>query len=217
MNKQTIKKELQKIQEFIDENKRGGHSYNDYYGNDQVVYANIKNYNFADIDEVKSKFNKKYHKLFDRDITDEVLNDYEWDCRNWRVDGITDDGYYAEQYPNVEFVGCYGRSGGWYGITVSTDWHKNIDVMLEDLERKPSDRDYTLQDMQKAIKSWREVVACFGDIEEEAKKFNANDEVFCSIEANFVEGWDDELLKNREVKKAQELAKKYGYILAREV
>lgn len=217
MSKKDLKNKLDQINEMIEELSRGGHSYNSYYGDDSVVYANIKNYNFADIDSVKKLIPKKYHKLFDRDITDEIINDIEWNCRNWRIEGIKDNGYYSEKYPSVEFVGCYGRSGGWYGLTVAESWHDDIDEMIEAIDEKPNERQYTLADINQAVKAWDQVQKCLDEIEAEAKAFDGTDEVFCSIEANWFEGWDDEIKADKEVKKAKELAKKHGYILAKEV
>jgi galactitol-specific phosphotransferase system IIB component len=182
---ESIETKLEQAKNWLEENIRG-------YNYNAVLCTNIKVYSYIDIEDIKEKLCKKYHK----DIIEEINFEKEYEFfEEMSIDLLFED---AREALGTKEVYQYGRSGGWLG---SVELCKEIREALDEIESDLYDGEFSYfeskREMHKAqvFKDIERIKKAFEDIKKQVQYYSNNlTELFIEyIEYNVMDSVIDDI------------------------
>lgn len=218
MTKKEIKQKTEESIEYLNSVSR--------YYQGKVFCVNVKRH-FDDwsLEDVASKYTKRVKSAILEEFNDERVDRMYWDWLSFEADYFVDD--YLKQnctdsdevkkhmaYLSDDYIGFYGRSGGWFGV--DSKLLDELEEVLLDLE------DYTLDEVHR----YHDIDGLFAHVEavkwvlDEADKFNRGltfkDELEYRVE-EYADEVKKELQCQREITMAKTLAERNGFVLAKTI
>jgi hypothetical protein len=219
MNKKQLKIKAEESLEYLKSVSR-------FYDHNTIYCVNVKRgCDYVNIEDLASKYSKKLKEAileeFNEDYMGNLYQDWleyvsEYFIEEYLKDNCSDDEKVKKYIPFIDkkSMGLYGRSGGWFGVT--SDVEDNLEALLMDIEDMKLKELYKYHD----IDSYFQKVEAIKWVLNEADKYNKGlkwkDELEFKVE-EFVGEKKEDIQKEKELNQARTLAKKQGYILAKEV
>lgn len=229
-----LKESLEHAEKDITEHVRGGYNYN----HRKIWCVDVKRRNdYVDISELVKVFPKRYRKHLIEKFTDEEVYKIHNDWLHDSVENFLTDikhGYIvpceedkeADQkfeellkiFNNnknfADSLGCYGRSGGWFGFDAEPILTAIDDAIREFEYEKDEDFEYLGKEALELYEAGH-LVLTLADRYNKSMHFMAELEYW--MQEYISEYVEPELQEEKDIAKCKKLASKYGYILAKEI